>query len=96
MAFVLLLANVEDPDVDVCVVRETAASDESLSAVLFTNLLSQLDRVRSHELNFLQRHNMKIIQQQLQVSPEPRGTRMFCCSVNAGRQNNPSLFSPRV
>uniref|UniRef100_A0A674PIZ5 Signal transducer and activator of transcription n=1 Tax=Takifugu rubripes TaxID=31033 RepID=A0A674PIZ5_TAKRU len=46
---------------------DTAASDESLSAVLFTNLLSQLDRVRAHELNFLQRHNMKMIQQQLQV-----------------------------
>uniref|UniRef100_A0A674NX69 Signal transducer and activator of transcription 4 n=1 Tax=Takifugu rubripes TaxID=31033 RepID=A0A674NX69_TAKRU len=45
---------------------DTAASDESLSAVLFTNLLSQLDRVRAHELNFLQRHNMKMIQQQLQ------------------------------
>ncbi|XP_056884179.1 signal transducer and activator of transcription 4 isoform X2 [Takifugu flavidus] len=46
---------------------DTAASDESLSAVLFNNLLSQLDRVRAHELNFLQRHNMKMIQQQLQV-----------------------------
>uniref|UniRef100_A0A674MWT5 Signal transducer and activator of transcription n=1 Tax=Takifugu rubripes TaxID=31033 RepID=A0A674MWT5_TAKRU len=47
---------------------DTAASDESLSAVLFTNLLSQLDRVRAHELNFLQRHNMKMIQQQLNLN----------------------------
>ncbi|KAA8588360.1 hypothetical protein FQN60_001554, partial [Etheostoma spectabile] len=47
--------------------RDIAANDESMAAVLFTNLLSQLDRVRSQEQNFLQRHNMKIIQQQLQV-----------------------------
>uniref|UniRef100_A0A8D3B6Y7 Signal transducer and activator of transcription n=1 Tax=Scophthalmus maximus TaxID=52904 RepID=A0A8D3B6Y7_SCOMX len=46
---------------------DTAANDESLATVLFTNLLSQLERVRSQEQNFLQRHNMKIIQQQLQV-----------------------------
>uniref|UniRef100_A0A8C4HZQ4 Signal transducer and activator of transcription n=1 Tax=Dicentrarchus labrax TaxID=13489 RepID=A0A8C4HZQ4_DICLA len=46
---------------------DTAATDDSMATVLFTNLLSQLDRVRSHEQNFLQRHNMKIIQQQLQV-----------------------------
>lgn len=52
----------------VCSVRDTAANDESMATVLFTNLLSQLDRVRSSEMNFLQRHNMKIIQQQLQVS----------------------------
>uniref|UniRef100_A0A8C4HXS2 Signal transducer and activator of transcription n=1 Tax=Dicentrarchus labrax TaxID=13489 RepID=A0A8C4HXS2_DICLA len=45
---------------------DTAATDDSMATVLFTNLLSQLDRVRSHEQNFLQRHNMKIIQQQLQ------------------------------
>lgn len=51
----------------VCVYRDTAANDESMAAVLFTNLLSQLERVRSQEQNFLQRHNMKIIQQQLQV-----------------------------
>ncbi|KAL3056786.1 signal transducer and activator of transcription 4 isoform X1 [Trematomus bernacchii] len=46
---------------------DTAANEESMAGVLFTNLLSQLDRVRSQEQNFLQRHNMKIIQQQLQV-----------------------------
>ncbi|XP_027136250.1 signal transducer and activator of transcription 4 isoform X1 [Larimichthys crocea] len=46
---------------------DTAANDESMATVLFTNLLSQLDRVRSHEQNFLQRHNMKMIQQQLQM-----------------------------
>nr|XP_020475827.1 signal transducer and activator of transcription 4-like [Monopterus albus] len=46
---------------------DTAANDESMATVLFTNLLSQLERVRSQEQNFLQRHNMKIIQQQLQV-----------------------------
>ncbi|KAM7380882.1 hypothetical protein PAMP_004152 [Pampus punctatissimus] len=47
--------------------RDTAANDESMAAVQFTNLLSQLERVRTQEQNFLQRHNMKIIQQQLQV-----------------------------
>lgn len=47
--------------------RDTAANDESTAAVLFTNLLSQLERARAQEQNFLQRHNMKIIQQQLQV-----------------------------
>uniref|UniRef100_G3NDX8 Signal transducer and activator of transcription n=1 Tax=Gasterosteus aculeatus aculeatus TaxID=481459 RepID=G3NDX8_GASAC len=46
---------------------EIAASDESMAAVLFRDLLSQLDKVRLQEQNFLQRHNMKIIQQQLQV-----------------------------
>uniref|UniRef100_A0A8C4HXT0 Signal transducer and activator of transcription 4 n=1 Tax=Dicentrarchus labrax TaxID=13489 RepID=A0A8C4HXT0_DICLA len=50
---------------------DTAATDDSMATVLFTNLLSQLDRVRSHEQNFLQRHNMKIIQQQLQVRHPP-------------------------
>lgn len=47
--------------------RDTAATDESMAAVMFSNLLTQLDRVRLDEQNFLQRHNMKIIQQQLQV-----------------------------
>uniref|UniRef100_A0A8C2XM97 Signal transducer and activator of transcription n=1 Tax=Cyclopterus lumpus TaxID=8103 RepID=A0A8C2XM97_CYCLU len=47
---------------------DIAANDESMAVVLFTDLLSQLDQVRSQEQNFLQRHNMKIIQQQLQVS----------------------------
>uniref|UniRef100_A0A3P8RZY4 Signal transducer and activator of transcription n=1 Tax=Amphiprion percula TaxID=161767 RepID=A0A3P8RZY4_AMPPE len=46
---------------------DTAVNDESMAAVMFANLLSQLDRVRSQEQNFLQRHNMKIIQQQLQL-----------------------------
>uniref|UniRef100_UPI0037E91421 signal transducer and activator of transcription 4 isoform X1 n=1 Tax=Semicossyphus pulcher TaxID=241346 RepID=UPI0037E91421 len=46
---------------------DIAANDESMATVMFTNLLSQLERVRSQEQNFLQRHNMKIIQQQLQV-----------------------------
>ncbi|XP_061782469.1 signal transducer and activator of transcription 4 isoform X1 [Nerophis lumbriciformis] len=46
---------------------DTAANNESMAAVLFSNLLSQLERVRSQEQNFLQRHNMKIIQQQLQM-----------------------------
>uniref|UniRef100_A0A668AAI0 Signal transducer and activator of transcription n=1 Tax=Myripristis murdjan TaxID=586833 RepID=A0A668AAI0_9TELE len=46
---------------------DTAASDESMAAVMFTNLLSQLERLWSQEHNFLQRHNLKIINQQLQV-----------------------------
>uniref|UniRef100_A0AAX7TMJ8 Signal transducer and activator of transcription n=1 Tax=Astatotilapia calliptera TaxID=8154 RepID=A0AAX7TMJ8_ASTCA len=46
---------------------DTAVNDESMAGVLFTNLLTQLERVRSQEQNFLQRHNMKIIQQQLQL-----------------------------
>uniref|UniRef100_A0A672FXE0 Signal transducer and activator of transcription n=1 Tax=Salarias fasciatus TaxID=181472 RepID=A0A672FXE0_SALFA len=46
---------------------DTAVNDESMATVLFKNLLSQLERTRSQELNFLQRHNMKIIQQQLQL-----------------------------
>ena len=50
-----------------CFFRDTAVDDESMAAVLFTNLLSQLEKVRLLEQNFLQRHNMKIIQQQLQV-----------------------------
>uniref|UniRef100_A0A7N6A8D8 SH2 domain-containing protein n=1 Tax=Anabas testudineus TaxID=64144 RepID=A0A7N6A8D8_ANATE len=50
---------------------DTAANDESMASVLFTNLQSQLERARSQEQNFLQRHNMKIIQQQLQVCHPP-------------------------
>uniref|UniRef100_A0A8C7YR62 Signal transducer and activator of transcription n=1 Tax=Oryzias sinensis TaxID=183150 RepID=A0A8C7YR62_9TELE len=46
---------------------DTAVNDESMAGVLLTNLLSQLEKLRSQEQNFLQRHNMKIIQQQLQV-----------------------------
>ncbi|XP_068186326.1 signal transducer and activator of transcription 4 [Antennarius striatus] len=46
---------------------DTAANDQSMATVLFNNLLSQVDVVRAQELNFLQKHNMKIIQQQLQV-----------------------------
>ncbi|XP_062258964.1 signal transducer and activator of transcription 4 isoform X2 [Platichthys flesus] len=46
---------------------DTAATDESMAAAQFNNLLSQMERVRSQEQNFLQRHNMKIIQQQLQI-----------------------------
>lgn len=58
------------------VFRDTAVSDESMSGVLFTNLLSQWEKLRSQEQNFLQRHNMKIIQQQLQV-------RLFCYNQSA-------------
>nr|AMA10948.1 signal transducer and activator of transcription 4 [Acanthogobius hasta] len=46
---------------------ELAANDESVAMVMFSNLLSQMEKVRSQEQNFLQRHNMKIIHQQLQV-----------------------------
>ncbi|XP_070409403.1 signal transducer and activator of transcription 4 isoform X2 [Nothobranchius furzeri] len=45
---------------------DSAVNDESMASVLFTNLLSQLENVRMQEQNFLQRHNMKIIHQQLQ------------------------------
>uniref|UniRef100_A0A3P9NH25 Signal transducer and activator of transcription 4-like n=1 Tax=Poecilia reticulata TaxID=8081 RepID=A0A3P9NH25_POERE len=47
---------------------DSAVNDESMASVLFTNLQTQLEKVRSQEQNFLQRHNMKIIQQQLQVT----------------------------
>ncbi|XP_077393748.1 signal transducer and activator of transcription 4 [Festucalex cinctus] len=46
---------------------DTASADDSVAAVLFSNLLSQLELALSQEQNFLQRHNMKIIQQQLQM-----------------------------
>ncbi|KAM4609048.1 signal transducer and activator of transcription 4 [Polymixia lowei] len=46
---------------------DTAANDGSMAAAMFSNLLSQLDRQCSQEQNFLQRHNLKIINQQLQV-----------------------------
>ncbi|KAM3861811.1 signal transducer and activator of transcription 4 [Diretmus argenteus] len=46
---------------------DTAANDECMATVLFTNLLTQLERLCSQEQNFLQRHNLKIINQQLQV-----------------------------
>ncbi|KAM9851268.1 signal transducer and activator of transcription 4 isoform 2-T2 [Aulostomus maculatus] len=46
---------------------DMAANDESLAAVQFADLLAQLEQSRSQEQNFLQRHNLKIIQQQLQV-----------------------------
>uniref|UniRef100_A0A8C5ER19 Signal transducer and activator of transcription n=1 Tax=Gouania willdenowi TaxID=441366 RepID=A0A8C5ER19_GOUWI len=46
---------------------DTAVSDEPMAAMLFKNLLSQLERVRLQEQVFLQRHNMKMIQQHLQM-----------------------------
>uniref|UniRef100_A0A8C8IBA3 Signal transducer and activator of transcription n=1 Tax=Oncorhynchus tshawytscha TaxID=74940 RepID=A0A8C8IBA3_ONCTS len=46
---------------------DTAANHESMAAVLLSNLLSQLDRQCSQEQNFLQRHNLKFIYQQLQT-----------------------------
>uniref|UniRef100_A0AAV2K5F2 Signal transducer and activator of transcription n=1 Tax=Knipowitschia caucasica TaxID=637954 RepID=A0AAV2K5F2_KNICA len=46
---------------------EVASNDESVATVMFTNLLTQMEKVRSQEQNFLLRHNMKIIHQQLQV-----------------------------
>ncbi|MEQ2188099.1 hypothetical protein GOODEAATRI_011513 [Goodea atripinnis] len=45
---------------------DSAVNDESMASVMFTNLQTQLEKVRLQEQNFLQRHNMKIIQQQLQ------------------------------
>ena len=51
----------------ICALRDTAANYESMATVLLSNLLSQLERHCSQELNFLQRHNLKIINQQLQV-----------------------------
>uniref|UniRef100_A0AAQ4Q120 Signal transducer and activator of transcription n=1 Tax=Gasterosteus aculeatus aculeatus TaxID=481459 RepID=A0AAQ4Q120_GASAC len=64
---------------------EIAASDESMAAVLFRDLLSQLDKVRLQEQNFLQRHNMKIIQQQLQVCHPP--FLLSCFHVVSGGSN---------
>ncbi|XP_020316992.1 signal transducer and activator of transcription 4 isoform X2 [Oncorhynchus kisutch] len=46
---------------------DTAANHESMATVLLSNLLSQLDRQCSQEQNFLQRHNLKFIYQQLQT-----------------------------
>lgn len=46
---------------------ESASEDEAVAAVMFSNLLSQTEKVCAQEQNFLQRHNMKIIHQQLQV-----------------------------
>ncbi|CAL8240487.1 unnamed protein product [Merluccius merluccius] len=46
---------------------EAAEHNESLAAMLFTNLLDQLERSCAQEHNFLQRHNLKLINQQLQV-----------------------------
>ncbi|XP_072301305.1 signal transducer and activator of transcription 4-like [Eucyclogobius newberryi] len=46
---------------------ELASNDESVAMVMFNNLLSQMEKVRTQEQNFLQRHNMKILHQQLQV-----------------------------
>uniref|UniRef100_A0A3Q2PA41 Signal transducer and activator of transcription n=1 Tax=Fundulus heteroclitus TaxID=8078 RepID=A0A3Q2PA41_FUNHE len=45
---------------------DSAVNDEPMASVMFTNLQTQLEKVRMQEQNFLQRHNMKIIQQQLQ------------------------------
>uniref|UniRef100_A0AAY4EFR0 Signal transducer and activator of transcription n=1 Tax=Denticeps clupeoides TaxID=299321 RepID=A0AAY4EFR0_9TELE len=47
---------------------ETASNHESMAAVLFNNFLIQLERQCSQEQNFLHRHNLKRIYQQLQVS----------------------------
>uniref|UniRef100_A0A8C7MBJ1 Signal transducer and activator of transcription n=1 Tax=Oncorhynchus kisutch TaxID=8019 RepID=A0A8C7MBJ1_ONCKI len=46
---------------------DMAAHHESMATVLLSNLLSQLDRQCSQEQNFLQRHNLKNINKQLQI-----------------------------
>ncbi|XP_038862635.1 signal transducer and activator of transcription 4-like isoform X1 [Salvelinus namaycush] len=46
---------------------DMAANHESMATVLLSNLLSQLDRQYSQEQNFLQRHNLKNINKQLQI-----------------------------
>uniref|UniRef100_A0AAY4EGK3 Signal transducer and activator of transcription n=1 Tax=Denticeps clupeoides TaxID=299321 RepID=A0AAY4EGK3_9TELE len=46
---------------------ETASNHESMAAVLFNNFLIQLERQCSQEQNFLHRHNLKRIYQQLQL-----------------------------
>lgn len=81
----------------VCVCsRETAANDESMATVLFTNLLSQLDRVRTSEMNFLQRHNMKIIQQQLQVSPPSPVSPVSAAAASNSRESPPPRANGRI
>uniref|UniRef100_A0A3B3UCM2 Signal transducer and activator of transcription n=1 Tax=Poecilia latipinna TaxID=48699 RepID=A0A3B3UCM2_9TELE len=62
---------------------DSAVNDESMASVLFTNLQTQLEKVRSQEQNFLQRHNMKIIQQQLQVTASPAFLICKCLYIGA-------------
>uniref|UniRef100_A0A8C9W3Q6 Signal transducer and activator of transcription n=1 Tax=Scleropages formosus TaxID=113540 RepID=A0A8C9W3Q6_SCLFO len=45
---------------------DMASNHESMASVLFSNLLTQLERQCTQESNFLQRHNLKRIHQQLQ------------------------------
>uniref|UniRef100_A0A8C9VER1 Signal transducer and activator of transcription 4 n=1 Tax=Scleropages formosus TaxID=113540 RepID=A0A8C9VER1_SCLFO len=55
---------------------DMASNHESMASVLFSNLLTQLERQCTQESNFLQRHNLKRIHQQLQVRLGLAGDRM--------------------
>ncbi|KAM9803108.1 signal transducer and activator of transcription 4 isoform 2-T2 [Syngnathus typhle] len=46
---------------------ESASANVSMAAVLYSNMLSQVEVALSQELNFLHRHNMRITQQHLQM-----------------------------
>lgn len=51
----------------VSVFRETAMNHEAMAMVLFNNFLTQLESHCTQEPNFLHRHNLKRIFQQIQV-----------------------------
>nr|XP_023665817.1 signal transducer and activator of transcription 4 isoform X1 [Paramormyrops kingsleyae] len=65
---------------------DTAANHESMATVLFTSLLTQLERQCSQEQNFLQRHNLKRIHQQLQVKYKASPLQMAAVISNCLRE----------
>ncbi|XP_015214803.1 signal transducer and activator of transcription 4 [Lepisosteus oculatus] len=65
---------------------DTAANHESMATVLFHNLLLQLEKQCSQEQNFLQRHNLKRIKQQLQVKYKTNPLHMAGVIANCLRE----------
>ncbi|XP_077473081.1 signal transducer and activator of transcription 4 [Stigmatopora argus] len=75
---------------------DSAAGNDNFAAVLFTDLLSQLEVALSRELNFLHRHNMKITQQNLQVKYGNNPTAMSRAISNCLKEERRILSTASV
>ncbi|KAG7466785.1 hypothetical protein MATL_G00145990 [Megalops atlanticus] len=75
---------------------DTAANHESMATVLFSNLLTQLERQCSQEQNFLQRHNLKRIHQQLQAKYKANPLHMASVISNCLREERRIIATASV
>ncbi|KAG9349418.1 hypothetical protein JZ751_027861 [Albula glossodonta] len=75
---------------------DTASNHESMATVLFSNLLTQLERQCLQEQNFLQRHNLKRIHQQLQVKYKTNPLHMASVISNCLREERRIIATASV